>query len=43
MTSPSSMNETGYSKLVHWNNPVGWDGDVAGNGAQDGGHMYTHG
>ena len=24
--SPSSMHETGHSKLVHWDNPEGWDG-----------------
>ena len=28
--------------LVHWDNPVGWDGEGVG-GVQDGGHMYTHG
>ena len=38
MTSPSSMHETGHSKLVHWDNPEGWDGE-----GQDGEHMYTHG
>ena len=25
MTSPDSMHETGHSKLVHWDNPEGWD------------------
>ena len=39
MTSPSSMRVTGHSKLVHWNDPEGWDGE----GGQDGGHVYTHG
>ena len=43
MTSPSSMHETGHSKLVHWDHPEGWDGEGGGKGAQDGGHMYTHG
>ena len=33
ITSPRLMNETGYSKPVHWDNPEGWDG----------GHMYTCG
>ena len=27
MTSPSLMHETGHSKLVHWDNPEGWDGE----------------
>ena len=42
MTSPSSMHETGHSKLLHWDNPEGWDGEEGGKGVQDGGHMYTH-
>ena len=36
MTSPSSMHETGYSKLVHWDNPEGWDGEGGGRGVQMG-------
>ena len=32
----SSMNETGYSKLVHWDDPEGWDGEGGGRGVQDG-------
>ena len=43
MTSASSMHETGHSKLVHWDNPVGWDGEGGGRGDKDGGHRYTHG
>ena len=45
MTSPSSMHETGHSKLVHWDDPEGWDemGREVGGGVQDGGHMYTRG
>ena len=43
MTSPSSMRETGHSKLVHWDNPEGWGGKGGGRGIQDGEHMYTHG
>ena len=27
MISPSLMHETRYSKLVHWDNPEGWDGE----------------
>ena len=41
MTSPSLMHETGHSKLVHWDNPEGWDGEGGGRQVQDGGHMYT--
>ena len=35
--------ETGYSGLVHWDDPEGWDGEGDGRGVQDGGHMYMHG
>ena len=35
------MHETGHSKLVHWDNPEGWDGEGGGRQVQDGGHMYT--
>ena len=37
------MHETGWSRLVHWDDPEGWDGEEIGRGVQDGGHMYTHG
>ena len=37
------MHETGHSKLVHWYNAEGWDGEGGGSGVQDGSHMYTHG
>ena len=30
MTSPCSMQETGHSKPVHWDNPEGWDGEGGG-------------
>ena len=33
VASPGSMNETGCSGLVHWDDPEGWDGE----------HMYTQG
>ena len=42
-TSPGSMHETGFSGLVHWDDPEGWDGEGGGRGVQDGEHMYTHG
>ena len=37
MTSPSSMHETGHSKLVHWDDPEGWDGEGGGREIWDGG------
>ena len=41
MTSPSLMNDTGHSKLVHWDNPEGWDREGGGRGVQDRGtHVY---
>ena len=43
MTSASSMHETGHSKLVHWDNPEGWDGEGGGRGVQDAEHMNIHG
>ena len=30
------MHETGHSKLVHWDNPEGWDRVDGGRGVQDG-------
>ena len=42
-TNLSSMLETGCSGLVHWVDPVGWEGVGGGRGVQDGEHMYTHG
>ena len=41
--SPGLMHDTGCSKLVHWDDPEGWDGEGGGRGVQDGEHMYTHG
>ena len=43
MTSPSLMHDTGHSKLVHWDNPEGRDGEGGGRGSRDGGHMHTRG
>ena len=43
MTSPSLLHEIGNSKLVHWDNPEGWDEVGDGGVAQDGEHMYTCG
>ena len=43
IASPGSMHETGYSGLVYWDDPEGWDREGGGRGVQDGGHMYIHG
>ena len=48
IASPGSMHETGCSlvvstRLVHWDDPEGWDREGGGRGVQDGEHMYTHG
>ena len=43
IASPGSMNETGCSGLVHWDDPGGLDGEGGGRGVQDGEHMYIHG
>ena len=32
IASPGSMNETGCSGLVHWDDPEGWDGEGGGRG-----------
>ena len=38
-----AMHDTGWSGLVHWDDPEGWDGEGGGKGLQDGEHMYTRG
>ena len=43
IASPGSMNETGCSGLVHWDDPEGWEREGGGRGFQDEGLMYTHG
>ena len=43
IASPGLMHETGYSGLVNWDDPEGWDAEGYGRGVQDGEHMYTHG
>ena len=43
IASPGSMHETGCSRVVHWDDPEGWDGEAGGRGVQDGEHMCTHG
>ena len=41
-TSPGVMHHTGCSRLVHWDDPEGWDGEGGGREVQDGEHRYTH-
>ena len=43
IASPGSMQDTGCSRLVHWHDPEGRDGEGGGRGVQDGEHMYTRG
>ena len=43
IASRSSMQDTGCSGLVHWDDPEGWYGEGGGSGAQDGEHVYTSG
>ena len=43
ISSPGSMHDTGYSGLVHWDDPEGWYGEGGGRGFQDGEHVYTRG
>ena len=43
IASPGSMHDTGWSGLVHWDDPEGWDGEGGGKRVQDGEHVYTHG
>ena len=35
--------DTGYSGLMHWDEPEGWNGEGGGRGVRNGEHMYTHG
>ena len=43
IASPGSMQDTGCSGLVHWDDPEGWYREGGGRGLQDGEHVYTHG
>jgi len=31
------------SRLVHWDDPEGWNGEGGKEGVSEWGHMYTHG
>ena len=37
------MHDTGWSELMHWDDPEGWYGEGGRRELQDGEHMYTHG
>ena len=43
VASPGSMHDTGCLRLVHWDDPEGWNGEGGGRRVQDGEHMYTCG
>ena len=43
ITSPGSMHDTGFSGLVHWDDPEGWGREGGGRGVQDGEHVDTRG
>ena len=43
IASPGSLQDTGYSGLVHWDDPEGWYGEAGGRWVQDGEHVYTRG
>ena len=42
IASPGSMQDTGCSGLVHWDDPEGLYGEGGGRGLQNGEHVYTH-
>ena len=39
ITSPGLMHETGYSGVVLWDDPEGWDGEGGERGDQDEEHL----
>ena len=43
IASPGSMQETGCSGPVRWDDPEGWDGEGGRMGVQDGDRIYTRG
>ena len=43
IASPGSIQDTGCSGLVHWDDPEGWYGEGGRMGVQNGGHVYTRG
>ena len=43
IASPGLMHNTGYSGLVHWDDPGGGVGEGGGRRVLDGEHMCAHG
>ena len=43
IASPSSVHDTGFSGLVHWDDPEGWYGEGGGRGVWDEEHVYSCG
>ena len=43
IASPGLMQDTGCLRLVHWDDPEGWDGEGGGRWVQDGEHVFTCG
>ena len=43
IASPGSVQDTGCSGLVHWDDPEGWYGEGGGRGVQDGEQVCTRG
>ena len=43
IASPGSMHDTGYSRLMHWDDPEGWYGEGGGREFQGGEHVYSCG
>ena len=41
--SAGLVHDTGWSRLVHWDDPEGWYGEGGARGIQDGEHVYTCG
>ena len=41
IASPGLIHDTGFSGLVHWDDPEGWDEEGGGRGFRME-HMYTH-
>ena len=43
IANPGLMHEIGCSRLVHWDDPEGWDGEGGGREVKNREQMYTHG
>ena len=43
VASPGLMHDTGFLRLVHWDDPEGWYRKGGVRGVQDGEHVYTCG